>query len=178
MRNQLSKLASIIILPQAIIHQLSVNSASSTSIIISVQIDFIASKSTQTIVLYLFYVERLFTNMFLIHFQTRDRIRVRMRSRVHHAMVPSFRARFFYNIFLYSLTNYSSVAIAFFNWQVFFKRVKETNETTNPISGVILINRLTHHCNLSLLASILLFRISPANEHNYLLEHAPFILHQ
>ena len=69
MRNQLSKTASIIVSPQAIIHQLSADSASSTSIIVSVQI---ASKSTQTVVLNLFYIERLFTDLFLIHFQTKD----------------------------------------------------------------------------------------------------------
>ena len=46
--------------------------ASNTSIIVSVQINFTASKSTQTVVLNLFYIERLFTNLFLIHFQTKD----------------------------------------------------------------------------------------------------------
>ena len=53
-------------------HQLSADSAGSTSIIVSVQIDFTASKSTQTVVLNLFYIERLFTNLFLVNFQTKD----------------------------------------------------------------------------------------------------------
>ena len=61
-----------------------------------------------------------------------------MRTRTHgrHTMVPetsqttSFSARFFYNTFLYLLTNLF-IDIAFLYWQVFFRWVTETNETTN-----------------------------------------------
>ena len=57
--------ASIIVLPyinrQSIIAQ---------SIIVSMQISFAASESTQAIILYLFCMGRLFTDLYLIHFQT------------------------------------------------------------------------------------------------------------
>ena len=39
-------------------------------------------------------------------------------------------SRFFYNTFLYLLTNLF-IDVAFLYWQVFFRRVKETNKTTN-----------------------------------------------
>ena len=42
----------------------------------------------------------------------------------------NFRARFFYNTFLYWLANLL-INITFFYWQVIFRRVKETNKTTN-----------------------------------------------
>ena len=45
----------------------------------------------------------------------------------------NFRARFFYNTFiilLYWLANLL-IDITIFYWQVFFRRVKETNEATN-----------------------------------------------
>ena len=54
----------------------------------------------------------------------------------HHRMTTetskttNFRARFFYNTFLYWLANLV-IDITFLYWQVFFRRVKETNETTN-----------------------------------------------
>ena len=53
-----------------------------------------------------------------------------------HTMVPeisqttSFSASFFYNTFLYLLTNLF-IDVTFLYWQVFFRQVKETNETTN-----------------------------------------------
>ena len=61
-----------------------------------------------------------------------------MRTCTHgrHTMVPetsqttSFWPRFFYNTFLYLLTNLF-IDVPFLYWQVFFRRVKETNKTTN-----------------------------------------------
>ena len=58
------------------------------------------------------------------------------RTYVYHTMVPeisqttSFSARFFYNTFLYLLTNLF-INVTFLYWQVFFRRVTETNPTTN-----------------------------------------------
>ena len=56
-----------------------------------------------------------------------------MRTRTHgrHTMVPeiSFSASFFYNTFLYLLTNLF-IDVTFLYWQVFFRQVKETNEKT------------------------------------------------
>ena len=61
-----------------------------------------------------------------------------MCTRTHgrHTMVPetsqttSFSAHFFYNTFLYLLTNLF-INVTFLYWQVFFRWVKETNELTN-----------------------------------------------
>ena len=109
------------------------------SIIVSVQIDLTASKSIQTIVLYLFYIVRLFTNLLLIHFQTKNSD---MHVYVCALMViirwcqkpetkqPAFEPCFFYNMFSYLLTNLF-IGVTFFYWQVFFKQVKEINEITN-----------------------------------------------
>ena len=64
-------------------------------------------------------------------------IRMRMRTRDHHWMATetskttNFQARFFYKTFLYWLANLL-IDVTFLYWQVFFRRVKETNETTNP----------------------------------------------
>ena len=123
-----------------IIHQLSVDSASSTSIIVSVQIDFTASKSTQTIVLHISFLHRacaqLFTNLFLIHFQTKDsdtHAYAHSWSSHHSARnQPNNQlfARFFYNTSLYLLTSLF-IDVTFLYWQVFFRQVRETNETTN-----------------------------------------------
>ena len=58
-----------------------------------------------------------------------------MRTRTHgrHTMVPETSQttiRFFYNTFLYLITNLF-IDVTFLYWQVFFRRVTEINETTN-----------------------------------------------
>ena len=50
-----------------------------------------------------------------------------------------------YNMFIYWSANFL-ISISSFYWQVFFKQVKESNETTNPegVSFIIIINKLGH----------------------------------
>ena len=57
---------------------------------------------------------------------------MRTRTHGHHTLVPetSQTAHFFYNTFLNVLTNLF-IDVTFLYWQVFFRRVKETNQTTN-----------------------------------------------
>ena len=80
-----------------------------------------------------------------------------MRTRDHHRMVTetskatNFQARFFYNTFLYWLTNLL-INNNFLYWQVFFRWVKVTKNTTNLeahffITVFILINKpITFPC--------------------------------
>ena len=72
MVNQLSKIALFIRSPQAIIYQLS-NGPSQQYINCVVRIMyFTVVIYVYLIVLYLFYIKQLFTNLFSLHFQTKD----------------------------------------------------------------------------------------------------------
>ena len=72
-----------------------------------------------------------------------------MRTRGRHIMVPetsqitNFRARFFYNTFLYWLTNLP-IGITFFYGPVFFRRVKELTKQPS-FKSVSFITRFYIH---------------------------------
>ena len=91
---------------QSAVHQLS----------FQCKIDFAASKSTQTTVLYLFYVERLFMNLLLIHFHG---IVICMRTHTcdHHMVVPE--------------NSHNNQLLSPFLFVFVNKPVHQTNETTN-----------------------------------------------
>ena len=67
-----SKATSFIVSPQAIITNNELAVAGSTSIIVVKKIYFTVVLCVYIIVLDLFYTERLFTNLFSFHFQTKD----------------------------------------------------------------------------------------------------------
>ena len=67
-RNQLLHLNSIIVFPYAVMHQLSITTASNTSTIIVRKTRLTIALCVYIVVLDLFYIKRLFTNTFFIHF--------------------------------------------------------------------------------------------------------------
>ena len=101
--------------------------------------------SIQTIVLYLFYIEQLFMNLFLIYFQSKD-IAIHMCTNTHgsHTMVletsqtTSFQACFFHNTLLHFLRNLLiSVPL------VSFLQAGEKNQQNNQLSSLIVFKYVT-----------------------------------
>ena len=106
------------------------------------------------IILYLFYIKLLFTNLFLFSFQTKDsNTHAYAHSCDHHTMVTetkktTFEAVSFIMCFYTGKETYP--ATQFFCWQVSFRWMKETYKTVILeayflITLLILINKLNHH---------------------------------
>ena len=131
--SQLSKTSPFIGSPQGIIYRLS-NHHSSTSIAV-IRIIYFTVLCVYVLVLYLLDLKWLFTNLFHSTFEQRIVIHMHMSTCSHQIMVTetskttNFKACFFF----YWLTT-PFISIIFFYWQVYFQRVKATNETTTLLA--------------------------------------------
>ena len=113
--------------------------ASSTSITIVRIIYFTVVLCVYIIVLDLFYLRQLFTNMFSFHFQQRIAILMYMCTHNSQTMVKetnktiNFWDYFVYNMILHWLV-IPFISLIFFYWQVFLRQVKATNEITTLVA--------------------------------------------